>query len=283
MAVIPTTRRGLPKADQDENVDIPGDLGALANALDNDIRSFNGTEAARAAFTPPATGFTGTGAGAWKDSERYYATDTGVEWIRSAGGFVALNPKDAAANVPSLRTLGTGATQALPGNHASTTDARTPSAGSIRQSQYDAGANGGPAAGAFYVFAPNAAGPGGAGLARGNPLPMTSERLDVGGNVAGGVLSVPRAGVWAFSWQVRFRDIGSWAVSGLLIGNAIVSHGTWVETPTTARSSGGSLVAVLAAGATVGVTIDSGVADVGYVAENNGQDTYFCGQFVGPA
>lgn len=34
--------------------------------------------------------------------------------------------KDGAANVLSLRTLGTGAQQALPGNHPSTTDARTP-------------------------------------------------------------------------------------------------------------------------------------------------------------
>jgi hypothetical protein len=39
--------------------------------------------------------------------------------------FVAAN-KDGLAAVPSLRTLGTGGNQALPGNHVSTTNARTP-------------------------------------------------------------------------------------------------------------------------------------------------------------
>ena len=36
--------------------------------------------------------------------------------------------KDGTAGTPSLRTLGTGANQALPGNHASTTNSRTPTA-----------------------------------------------------------------------------------------------------------------------------------------------------------
>lgn len=281
MAVIPTTVRGLPKPDQDENVDVPGDLGALANALDHDIRGFTGTEAARAAFTPPATGFTGTSPGAWKDGERYVATDTGVEWVRIAGGFVALNPKDAAANVASLRTLGTGAAQALPGNHASTTDTRTPSAGSIRQSQYDSGANGGPAAGAFYVF------PGlstGTPIARGNPIPMPFERFDVGGNMSGGIFTCPRAGIWRFSWGVRTPTIaGGVAVAGMLIlpGTARV-FGNYIPSAHENASSTGSAVASLAAGDTVSVGLDGGLADLAW-SSTGGPDTYFCGEFVGPA
>lgn len=47
--------------------------------------------------------------------------------VDGLAGAVAL-PVDGAAATGTKRTLGTGATQALPGNHASTTDARTPTA-----------------------------------------------------------------------------------------------------------------------------------------------------------
>jgi hypothetical protein len=107
---MPTPRRQLPTISDTDNVDVPGDLNALATSLDHDLRGFHGLEAARAAFAPP------TAEGGWKDDERWFSTDTGVEWIRQGSGFVALNPKDAAANVASMRTLGTGSTQAAAGN-----------------------------------------------------------------------------------------------------------------------------------------------------------------------
>jgi hypothetical protein len=124
MAIVTTTRRAIPLPDTAENVDVPGDLAAVGNSVDNDVRTFIGLESARAAFSPPAV-TNGIPAG-WKDGDRYISSDTGVEWARVAGAYVALNPKDPAANVPGLRTLGTGALQAAAGNDARLSDARTP-------------------------------------------------------------------------------------------------------------------------------------------------------------
>lgn len=45
---------------------------------------------------------------------------------------------DAVAATPSRRTLGTGATQALPGNHSSTTDTRTPTDGAVTPAKMSA-------------------------------------------------------------------------------------------------------------------------------------------------
>lgn len=106
----PTTRRALPKPLGTESPDGPAQIGALADLLDFDIRGFSGLESARAAFAPTV------GAG-WVSGDRYLSTDTGVEWIRQGSGFVAVNPKDAAANVASMRTLGAGALQAAAGTH----------------------------------------------------------------------------------------------------------------------------------------------------------------------
>lgn len=56
----------------------------------------------------------------------YLATDTGVLSESTGSAWVDINPKDAAAATASLRTLGTGATQAAAGNDARLSDARTP-------------------------------------------------------------------------------------------------------------------------------------------------------------
>lgn len=129
MAISPTTRRGIPKPDGAENVDVPTDIAAVADSVDNDTRTFTGLESARAGFVPAAV--TGGIPAGWKDGERWISTDTGVEWARVGGAYVALNPKDAAANVASLRTLGPGATQAAPGNDARFSDQRAPTNGSV--------------------------------------------------------------------------------------------------------------------------------------------------------
>jgi|TARA_R110002012_G_scaffold223062_2_gene395045 hypothetical protein len=49
----------------------------------------------------------------------FYATDTGRLYVQTSGGWEEVFPNDAAAGVGSKRTLGTGSTQAAPGQHAS--------------------------------------------------------------------------------------------------------------------------------------------------------------------
>ena len=58
---------------------------------------------------------------------------TAQTWTQSGAGSI---PSDADAATPSLRSLGTGATQALPGNHASTTNTRTPTDGTVTAAKF---------------------------------------------------------------------------------------------------------------------------------------------------
>jgi hypothetical protein len=55
-------------------------------------------------------------AGAGNAGFIYYATDTGVLSYSTGSAWVDINPKDAAAGTASLRTLGSGAQQAMAGN-----------------------------------------------------------------------------------------------------------------------------------------------------------------------
>ena len=58
---------------------------------------------------------------------------TAQTWTQSGAGTI---PSDADAATPSLRSLGTGATQALPGNHESTTNTRTPTDGTVTAAKF---------------------------------------------------------------------------------------------------------------------------------------------------
>lgn len=85
--------------------DVPADLQALANQIAAQTGLFtSGTLAARP--TPVAA-----------DVDRYYyATDNGFLYRWSGAAWAIVNPTDAVAGTGSMRTLGTGAQQAAPGN-----------------------------------------------------------------------------------------------------------------------------------------------------------------------
>jgi hypothetical protein len=113
-----TARLALPYPASTDTADVPRDMAALANALDTNVSyDAQGTLSAR-----PAAGLRG---------RYYYATDIGVLSRDTGTGWVDVNPKDAAAATPSLRTLGAGATQAAAGNDARLSDTRTPTDGTV--------------------------------------------------------------------------------------------------------------------------------------------------------
>jgi hypothetical protein len=135
MTILTTSRRGIHYPNDLQSPDGPAQMQQMATDLDNHARDFSGTDAAKSTFTPP---------GGWGDGDYYFATDTAVVYrYRTGSGLGAVNPKNAAANVASLRTLGTGSLEAAAG-----TDARFPS---TDQKAALAGAGGTPGAGNKFV------------------------------------------------------------------------------------------------------------------------------------
>lgn len=113
-----STRLLIPIADLTDAADVPASIAAAIAVIDaNAAWISKGTFAAR-----PAAG---TVAG-----KLYYATDTGAFYVTDGTTWQLVNPyptTDAAVGVGSLRTLGSGALQAAPGNDARLSDTRTPS------------------------------------------------------------------------------------------------------------------------------------------------------------
>jgi len=64
------------------------------------------------------------------------AADVGADPAGTAATAVGAIPSDGSAATPSLRTLGTGAQQAAPGNDGRLSDARTPSDGSVTAAKF---------------------------------------------------------------------------------------------------------------------------------------------------
>lgn len=124
-----TSRLMLPWPVLGDSADVPRDVKALADALDNVAPISSGTIASRPTSTAGSPGirdrlFRST-------NETNLNGDTGVVWVDTGNGWVAVNPAlpvDGAQNVGTLRTLGTGHQQGLPGDHVSVTNSRTPSA-----------------------------------------------------------------------------------------------------------------------------------------------------------
>lgn len=102
-----TTRLDLPYPELPDPADVPADMLALAQALDDTAVVSQGILANR-----PASALEGFFYYATDDGHLYY--DTGSTWLDTTPTV----PVDGAANVASLRTLGAGAQQAAPGNDA---------------------------------------------------------------------------------------------------------------------------------------------------------------------
>lgn len=122
-----TTRLALPYPASSDTADVPRDISALANALDSNAAY----DAQGSLSSRPAAGLRG---------RYYYANDTGVLSRDTGTAWVDVNPADAAAGTASMRTLGTGATQAAAGNDSRLTDARTPLDNSVSTAKIQDGA-----------------------------------------------------------------------------------------------------------------------------------------------
>src|ERR1044072_2719496 len=89
-------------------------------ALDNAPTDISGTTAQRDAIVSP------------KDKTYFWNYQTGVlSRYRQGVGWADINPKSAAASIPSLRRLGTASTDAAAGNDARLFDQRVPQNGSV--------------------------------------------------------------------------------------------------------------------------------------------------------
>lgn len=123
-----TTRLALPAPANTDAVAVPADILALAEALDDLAVVFDsGTFASR-----PAAGLIG---------RLWYSTNTGVLSWDTGAAWVDVNPSgvvDGAAGVGTLRTLGTGALQAVAGNDARLSNQRVPTDGSVSAAKVDA-------------------------------------------------------------------------------------------------------------------------------------------------
>lgn len=128
MAVgTPTARRGLPTIGINETPDVKRDYNLLSSALDNAVFDKRGLAADRSSNFPSP-----------KEGDRYWAYDTGelTRYTAASGGsWESVVSRDAAANVPSMRTLGTGPQQAAAGNDARLSDQRVPLSNSVDASK----------------------------------------------------------------------------------------------------------------------------------------------------
>lgn len=132
MPTTPNWSRPYPAEGDDPNV--PADMQALAESLDDVPPASSGLLAARPVSSPGSPG---------KRGRRYIATDVGVggtEYVDAGTAWLELGPAliDPAAGTAGLRTLGTGAQQAAAGNDSRLSNSRPPN-----------GAAGGDLAGTF--------------------------------------------------------------------------------------------------------------------------------------
>lgn len=102
----------IPQLDDAGGADIYASIQPALLALDNTPDDLYGPIASRPVSSVGSPGITG---------RRYTATDGGgggvpIEYRDNGTGWDAINPKDDIATVPSERTLGTGAQQAVAGN-----------------------------------------------------------------------------------------------------------------------------------------------------------------------
>lgn len=100
-----TTRGQMPAPALGEVADGPAAIQALANQIA--ALALLGTSGTLAARPTPVAG---------NVDQYYFATDNGLLYRWSGSTWVTVNPIDAAAGTGSMRTLGTGAAQAAPGN-----------------------------------------------------------------------------------------------------------------------------------------------------------------------
>jgi hypothetical protein len=120
MAVLRTPRLALPHPDLNEDANVPEDVRELALSLDDAAIVDQGALSARPVSSPAVPGIRG---------RFYWATDTSTLFYDAGTGWNPINPTltvDGAANVGTLRTLGTGPAQATAGDDARLSDARVP-------------------------------------------------------------------------------------------------------------------------------------------------------------
>jgi hypothetical protein len=155
-----------------DSPDVPRDIGNLAADLDPKTVIFSqGTLASR-----PAAAITG---------RFYYATDNGLLYYDTGSAWVAINPAgtvDGPAGTGTLRTLGSGALQAAPGNDARLSDQRVPTNGSVDISKVAASLIPSSGAGAA-VEALRAIGGGAGQVVAGNDSRLTDQRVPTANSV----------------------------------------------------------------------------------------------------
>lgn len=99
---LTTTRRLLPYPQLSDAADIDTAVRPLAQALDNVAFDDQGT------VVPAAID--------GKKGDYFYHTTTSIIYRHNGTSWIALTPQDAASGTPSLRTLGSGSTQAAAGD-----------------------------------------------------------------------------------------------------------------------------------------------------------------------
>lgn len=136
-----TTRWGLPYPLLTDTADVPRDIAALANALDNIAMDDQGAFSSKPASSSATPG---------KKGRYYWATDQGILYRDNGAGWDPISfsaPVDGDPDVGSLRTLGTGARQAAAGNDPRLSDQRVPLDNSVTAAKVHTSLKGGAAAG----------------------------------------------------------------------------------------------------------------------------------------
>jgi hypothetical protein len=110
---MPTPNWALPQPTGTDLASTADDsITAISNTLDNAAHSVTVLRKGVFASRPSAASA--------KSGCYYLATDTGVLYLSDGTSWIDVSPRDSAAGTASLRTLGTGATQAAAGNHVHT-------------------------------------------------------------------------------------------------------------------------------------------------------------------